>query len=150
MTTGAVNAVFLDTNVLVYASVIASPFYQQALPAIRNYAAAGTELWISRQVLREFLAVVTRPQFISPMSAAVAIGQVQYFEAHYRIAEDGSLVTRYLLNLLQHIPIAGRQVHDANIIATMQAHGITHLLTHNTADFARFAHLITVAPLLPT
>ncbi len=35
----------------------------------------------------------------------------------------------------------------ANIVATMQAHGIGHLPTHNTADFARFAHLITVVPL---
>ena len=72
MKTGAVNTVFLDTNVLVYASVTASPFHQQALSAIQNYAAAGTELWISRQVLREYLAVVTRPQFISPMSARAA------------------------------------------------------------------------------
>ena len=81
------------------------------------------------------------------MSAATAVGQVQYFEAHYRIAEDGPLVTKYLLNLLQQTPVAGKQVHDANIVATMQAHGITHLLTHNTADFTRFAHLITVVPL---
>ncbi len=40
-----------------------------------------------------------------------------------------------------------KQVHDANIVATMQAHGITHLLTHNIAYFARFAHLIKVVSL---
>ncbi len=40
--------------------------------------------------------------------------------------------------------------HDANIGATMQVYGIRHLLTHNTADFARFAHLITVVPLVVT
>ena len=35
----------------------------------------------------------------------------------------------------------------ANIVGTMQAHGISHLLTHNTADFAHFAQWITVVPL---
>jgi predicted nucleic acid-binding protein len=41
------------------------------------------------------------------------------------------------------------EVHDANIVATMQVYGVRHLLTHNTADFARFSHLITVVPLEP-
>ena len=41
-------------------------------------------------------------------------------------------------------------MHDANIVAATQAHGIRRLLTHNTADFARFAGLITVEPLVPT
>jgi predicted nucleic acid-binding protein len=32
-------------------------------------------------------------------------------------------------------------------VATMQAHGLGRLLTHNAADFARFAGLITVLSL---
>lgn len=37
---------------------------------------------------------------------------------------------------------------DTNVIvATMQAYEVQHLLTHNAADFTRFAHLITVLPL---
>ncbi len=35
----------------------------------------------------------------------------------------------------------------ANIVATMQAYGIRHLLTHNTDDFKRFSGLITVLPI---
>ena len=46
------------------------------------------------------------------------------------------------------ITIGGKQVHDANIVATMQAHGLRRLLTHNTADFARFGALIQVEPLV--
>lgn len=48
------------------------------------------------------------------------------------------------LNLIEQIAVAGRQVYDANIVATMQAYGISHLLTHNTADFVRFAAMIDV------
>jgi predicted nucleic acid-binding protein len=55
-----------------------------------------------------------------------------------------------LIALLLSISVGGKQVHDANIVATMQAHGLRRLLTYNTADFARFAHLIQVEPLVPT
>ena len=33
---------------------------------------------------------------------------------------------------------SGKQVHDANIVATMLAHGVGRLLTFNVADFQRF------------
>jgi predicted nucleic acid-binding protein len=49
-----------------------------------------------------------------------------------------------LLSLLATHPVAGRQVHDANIVATMLANGITRLLTFNIADFRRFAGLIAI------
>ena len=61
--------------------------------------------------------------------------------------EDGSQVTAYLLTLLEQLAIGGKQVHDANIVATMRVHGIGRLLTANVGDFTRFAHLITVLPL---
>ena len=47
------------------------------------------------------------------------------------------------------IPLGGKQVHDANIVATMQAYGVNRLLTDNTADYVRFSGLITVIPLVP-
>jgi predicted nucleic acid-binding protein len=52
-----------------------------------------------------------------------------------------------LLSLLGEVATAGKQVHDANIIATMQVHGIRRLLTNNEAHFTRFSHLIAVVPL---
>ncbi len=50
--------------------------------------------------------------------------------------------------MLQIIPAAGKQVHDTNIVATMQVYGIIGLLTHNVADLTRFAALITIVPLV--
>ncbi len=41
----------------------------------------------------------------------------------------------------------GKQIHDANIVATMMAHGIRTLLTDNVSDFARWGHVIDVRPL---
>jgi predicted nucleic acid-binding protein len=116
--------------------------------ALERLAEEGSELWTSRQVLREYLAVLSRPQaFAPPIPVSSLVAEVQHFQQRFQVAEDGIGVTRLLLQLMEQVSIAGKQVHDANIVATMQAHGLRHLLTHNTADFVRFSHLITVVPL---
>ncbi|MBN3962222.1 PIN domain-containing protein [Nostoc sp. NMS8] len=140
--------VFLDTNILVYASQIQSPFHQVAMEAIQGFYDAGVELWISRQVLREYLATFTRPQqFANPLPIAIVIQDLRYFYNRFRVAEDNSQVTERLLTLMEEISSGGKQVHDANIVATMLVYGIPQLLTHNISDFARFSGLITVLPL---
>ena len=56
-------------------------------------------------------------------------------------------VTQILCELLAEIPTGGKQVHDANIVATMMAYGIPALLTHNAKDFARFHRHIHIEDL---
>jgi predicted nucleic acid-binding protein len=153
MTTAAAapDPVFVDTNVLVYAAISSSPFHGPAFARLDALGKAGVELWISRQVLREYLALLSRPQpYTSPLPAATLVGDVIRLQSQFRIAEDGPTVTANLLTLLGSIPVGGKQIHDANIVATMQAHGLRRLLTHNTTDFARFGALVQVEPLIPT
>ncbi|MBC8443330.1 type II toxin-antitoxin system VapC family toxin [PVC group bacterium] len=150
MAATAGEAVFVDTNVLVYSSLARSPLHGAAVQTLNSLRADGGELWISRQVLREYIAVISRPHattLADPL--ATAIGDVRAYQSLFRIAEDGPTVTGHLLSLLTAIPCLGKQVHDANIVATMLAHGLSQLLTHNTRDFSRFAAQITVIPLVP-
>jgi predicted nucleic acid-binding protein len=150
MMIGVANSVFLDTNILVYANISESSFHQVALHQIQNLYDTGMDLWISRQVLREFLMTLTRPQtFINPQPISTVIERVRFFQTQFRVAEDTAEVTEKLLTLMSEIPIGGKQVHDANIVATMLVYKIPQLLTHNTSDFARFAHLINIIPLQP-
>ena len=147
MATAAADAVFLDTNVLVHANVAESPMHQVALQAIETRYSAGVELWVSRQVLREYLAVLSRPQtFSRPQPAVTLAARIRYFAERFCVADEGRDVTERLLALVEQIPMGGSQIHDANI-ATMQAYGLGHLLTENTDDFGRFGELITVWPL---
>ena len=151
MATTAGDPVFVDTNVLVYAAITASPFYAPAFSRLEGFRRGGVELWISRQILREYLAALSRPQPLTPPLPAVTLyADVVRFQSQFRIAEDGMTVTYNLLTLLLSIPFGGKQVHDANIVATMQSHGLRRLLTHNVADFARFGSLIQIEPLVPT
>ncbi|NMF62154.1 VapC toxin family PIN domain ribonuclease [Brasilonema octagenarum UFV-E1] len=142
------NPVFIDMNILVYANLALSPFHLQATERLQAIEEQGIELWISRQTLREYLAAMTRKGDLTgeiPVSSLVE--DVRYFSNRFRLAEDNLHVTERLLTLMEEITIGGKQVHDANIVATMLVYGIPQLLTHNTGDFARFSELITVLPL---
>ncbi len=141
------RSVFVDTNVLVYADQGISAFHYPAKGALERLERDGAELWISRQVLREYLAAVTRPSPLHPpMLAADAAVAVERFTEAFWMAEDGPDVTAHLLDLLRRVPMGGKQIHDANLVATMLAHGITRLLTFNAADFRRFGPAITLEP----
>lgn len=147
MKTG-VERVFVDTNVLIYANVAESPFHEAALTSLKHHYETGAELWLSRQVLREYLAVLSRSQlFKKPKSIATLTKRVRFFQDQFMVAEEGPAVTERLLALMDHFPVRGKQVHDANIVATMLANGVTALLTHNVADFEKFVPAITLIQL---
>src|SRR5437868_3078287 len=42
--------------------------------------------------------------------------------------------------------VKGGKVHDARLVAIMQAHGLSRLLTFNTADFRRYGDVVTMDP----
>ena len=80
-----------------------------------------------------------------PMKDGIAA--VNRFRLGFNVVEDSAEVFERLLRILATHPGAGKQVHDANLVATMLAHGISRLLTFNAADFRRFDKLIEVVTL---
>ena len=144
----AADLVFVDTNVLVYVTRPSATQHAAALAALTRLEDEGSALWISPQVLREYLAAVTRPQATAPgLAMATAIADVRNFRAAFDVAEERPSVLDRLLDLLAAHRVSGRQVHDANVVATMREHGIRRLLTFNAADFRRFARIIRIEPL---
>lgn len=136
---------FVDTNVLVYATRRTSSFHGASRRTLLTAHQRGERLCFSRQILREYLAVVTRPQAgVVPFTMDKALARMSLFARSMAVLEDGPTVTRALVDLCQAVPLGGRQVHDANIVATMLAHGETRLLTVNTADFVRFRPRIEI------
>jgi len=144
------SAVFFDTNILVYASFPGAPFHDAARARLSELESYGVLFWTSRQVLREFLASTTRPGAVVPPPTHVALSQaVRKFEVEFEIADEDAAVTALLLDLLKSRSVQGKQIHDANIVATMRRYGIASLLTHNTADFTRYLPDINILPLIP-
>jgi predicted nucleic acid-binding protein len=142
------QACFVDTNVLVFAASSGAPLHQRASEELRRRSESGQELWLSRQVLREYLAALSRPQtFAMPRPVRGLVSDIRYFLGHFQLAEEGPEVTEKLLDLIEKTAVGGKQIHDANIVATMLASGIPTLLTHNVEDFARFSDVIRVVSL---
>ncbi len=136
---------FIDTNVLVNAMAEEAPARSIARSRLERANENFEPLRISRQILREYLAVVTRPQSgLDAVSRLAALNDVSRFASEFEILEDGPTVTATLIALCREIPTGGRQIHDANIVATMLAHGENRLMTFNVADFRRFDDLIEI------
>ena len=134
---------FIDTNVLVASRFLEAPNHGIARPRLERAFRHPEPLRISRQVLREYLAVVTRPQAWAVASTRdEALDDVQRLMSRFEILEDGPAVTDSLVALCREVLVGGRQIHDANIVATMLAHGERRLLTLNSADFRRFGDRI--------
>ncbi|MDP8925061.1 MAG: hypothetical protein M3O34_19615, partial [Chloroflexota bacterium] len=63
------------------------------------------------------------------------------------LLDENSAVVAALRHIVDQFGVSGKQDHDANIVATMQVHGIRRLLTHNVGDFGRYTGLIDIVPL---
>ena len=134
---------FIDTNVLVNSRILEAPQHSIARLHLERAFSSVEPLAISRQIIREYLAVVTRPQnWPVPITYDQALEDVNSLLSTYEILEDGPVVPDQLLDLCRSVTAGGKQIHDANIVATMLAYSERRLLTLNTADFRRYTDRI--------
>ncbi len=134
---------FIDTNVLVNSRVPGAPHHDAARASLDRAFRDPEPLRISRQIIREYLSVVTRPQtWPVAISREEALEDVSRLTSSFQVLEDGPAVTELLVELCREVPAGGRQIHDANIVATMLARGERRLLTFNAADFRRYGDRI--------
>jgi predicted nucleic acid-binding protein len=140
------DEVFCDTNVLVAAVDVARAMHRQALHVLNHLPQAGVLLCVSGQVLRELLAVSTRPVAANGLglSVADALDNVRSVSARVRVLEETRGVALRLLTVVSESGSSGKRVHDANIVATMQEHGVRKLITDNLDDFERYEQIEVV------
>lgn len=107
-----VSHLFVDTNILVFATDAASPFQSAAETALEEWRKQGTELYVSVQVLREYLAVTTRPApgQTTPPDYAAILGNIASFRSAFHVLEGTRLVSEKLGELVQRFSVKGRQV----------------------------------------
>jgi len=114
-----------------------------------RHRTAKRQLWISTQIIREFLVVMCNPNLTTPaLNPDQAALSVRYLLRRFFIAEDTHHVSRALSRLLTLLPAGARRIHDANVVATCKVFGIPSILTHNTNDFAPFVGVVTIEPLV--
>ncbi len=140
----AADAVFVDTNLLVFATFDRAPWHAARRRVLEDLHASGRTLWVSRQVLRECLVQLTRPQSFGTIPHAIGAAAVEALAAQFTIADENVLVSTMLIQLVKTHGVSGKQVHDANIVATMMVHQVPTLVSWNGRDFRRYGSLIDI------
>ena len=139
---------FVDTNVLVAARFMTPPAHVVACRCLDRAGDSEEPLHISRQIVREYLVVATRSQIWSkPLVMDDALKDATGLISSFTVLEDSPDVMAALIALCREVPVAGKQIHDANIAATMLAHGERRLLTLNARDFRRYGGRIELVEL---
>lgn len=133
---------FADTNILICSRVMGSPDHLVARAMLQRAFQGPEPVRISRQIIREYLSAITRPTWAGHISREDALNDVVTLLDRFEILEDGPRVTETLLALCREVVVNSRQIHDANIVATMLAYGERRLLTFNIADFRRYGDRI--------
>ena len=139
-----------DTNILLGFSFPADPRYPIVRAAIRELLANEHQLRTTSQNFAEFWNVSTRPTDRNgfgqtPVEANDLLGDL---ETLFPLLSDSPIVYPVWRRLVVKYNVAGVQVHDARLAASMIAHNVKHILTFNLTDFERYAdeEIVVVDP----
>lgn len=140
----AADPIFLDTNVLVAATADAHPSHAMASSLVSRLVADRAPMAISGQICREFLSVMTRQPLGAGRALTVdeALAALDGWRAACVVFREDEAVLAELLDIVRKHGVKGKQVHDANIVATMRTNGVRRLATLNVADFERYEDVI--------
>ncbi|MER3493460.1 MAG: PIN domain nuclease [Mastigocladus sp. ERB_26_2] len=117
------------------------PQYPVVRTAIRKLRTEKHTLYISSQNCIEFWNVATRPTAKNSfgLTPTDTKRMVQRIERLFPLLPDIPAAYPEWRRLVVTYTVSGVQVHDARLIASMKANGVTHILTFNTSDFTRYA-----------
>lgn len=137
-----------DTNILLRISKREDSKYNEIRLALRTLRASGAGLCCTSQNLAEFWNVCTRPaqHNVFGLSIADTDHRAQLIESTVTLLADNGEVHAEWRRLVVRHSVKGIQVHDARLVAAMHVHGITHLLTMDNQDFARYTDITVVHP----
>jgi predicted nucleic acid-binding protein len=133
----------IDTRVLVRLANVADSLYAIATHAVVELHRRGEVLRVTAQNLIEFRNVATRPVAVNGvgLTAAQAELKAAASEATFPLLLDTPDIFPAWKLLVTAAGVIGKRVHDARLVAVCHVHGVTHVLTFNTAHFAMLAGL---------
>lgn len=123
--------------------------YADAINATTGLRGRGNQLCIIPQILIEFWNVYTRPTDSNGLGhdPDEAAAEVNRLKGLFLLLPDTPTIYSEWERLVLTYQVRGAKVHDARLVAAMGAHGLTHVLTFNTRDFARYAEVTAVHPM---
>jgi predicted nucleic acid-binding protein len=106
--------VFLDTSLIIAATVEAHPSHAVAAAYVDNVVAEGRALHMSAQICREFLVVLTRQPVSGRLFTVEDAHQaLSVWMTGCTVLEEGEAVLSECLALTKRFEVRGKQVHTA-------------------------------------
>lgn len=138
----------IDTNILLRLADPGHVQRQQARSAVQHLTSVGHAGVLVPQVLYEFWVVATRPLEQNGLGGSTeqAARDVEDRMRSFSVLLDERGVFTRWHGLVATYQVKGKSAHDARLVAAMLRHGLTHVLTYNTADFSRYAGIQGVSP----
>lgn len=133
--------VLVDSNILLRSAQPGHPQHAAATAAVRVLVGRGETLHIVPQNLYEYWAVATRPLAQNGMELPTPAVKtvIDGLKSAMILLPDLPAIYDQWEHLVVAYDVKGKPSHDARLVAAMQVHGLTHLLTFNGSDFSRFA-----------
>jgi len=138
----------VDTNVLLRSVQKSHPMESQAANSIELLLRQREILVITSQNLIEFWCVATRPEANNGLGISISetVRPIESFKRVLVLLPDTESIFSEWEQLVVQYQVSGKQVYDARLVASMNTHRITHLLTFNTADFKRYDGITVLSP----
>jgi predicted nucleic acid-binding protein len=104
------DRIFFDTNVLVYLSNKESLFHKTVSEKFKQITDTY-EIWISRQVLREYAVVISREGFYEkPLESKKIASDLEKWEKLFQIIDETGDVTKNLKTLILKYRLKGKRI----------------------------------------
>lgn len=140
--------ILVDTNILVRINERGHPLQVLCSQVLTHLLKEGHELLGCAQAMIEFWAVATRPLAANGLgltSAETEAALVKFEKLLVFLPEPADVGARWRSLANKH-SIVGKQAHDTRLVAWMQAHSISSILTLNTKHFTRFSEVTCISP----
>jgi len=140
--------ILADTNILLRRIHRRDPQHRITKRCLNRLISEGNRICVTSQNLVELWTVCTRPTDNNGLG--LPTGQTERILARLERSvarlPDVDVVYPEWRRLVTLHAVAGKKVHDARLVAAMNVHAITHILTFNTDDFARYTGITVIDP----
>lgn len=138
----------VDTSVLLRTLQPAHPQLETVRAAIKSLTAQRRDLHIVPQNLVELWVVATRPLEYNGLGLTprATAGELTRIKNMFALLPEVPAMYSIWERLVVRYQVSGKPAHDARLVAAMEAHGLTAILTFDKSGFSRYSGIEVVDP----
>lgn len=140
--------ILVDTNILLRRIRRRDPQYRLTRDAVNRLRADDHRLCVTSQNLVEFWVVCTRPAENNGLGLAPGLVErilTRVERAVVRLPDSDEVYKEWRRLVASHA-VSGKTSHDARLVAAMNVHGLSRILTFDTEGFVRYPSIQAIHP----